>query len=484
MKLMTLNLWVGHSLIAGNIPVDKVPLSKYNPIPEHYKADVESFGIFDNSSANYNTFYPDINPEDLLPKDGEFVFPTFRLLSNVVVNRNSSPVEFPEDVLKASMKLMVGQTVYPDHEQTTANAIGVVVDVFWQEAYKDGKNKIPAGMNGILKIDGKANPRIARGVMMDPPSIHSNSVTVSFTWEKSHPEMDNNEFMNKLGTYDKKGNLIRRIANKIIAYHETSLVPHGADPYAKKIGEDNHIVLPEYAFIKDQKLKSIDFRSERSVSDYKTLEEIPGSEMLSLPASTLVHLSLQDTNPKNPKNMKDVLTFLAIQLAIKSEELNEENYQEMVKTALAVLQEKTTTAETQIATLQGELATANTTIETLTTDKAGLQETINTHVSAKLTEIRDGAKKYYKLAFGEKAEDAILANIDNATEEAAAALLSQYKTTVEEKMPLTCQDCGSVKVSRKSSTENPPKTDEDEFEDLQDKVHQPKKHIWSEPAKK
>lgn len=109
------------------------------------------------------------------------------------------PTDFSKNgVLKASMKLMLGQTVNCDHETSIGNAIGSVSQVMWQEGYTDGKFKIPAGINGVLKIDGKSNPRIARGILMEPPSIHSNSVTVQFRWDKSHPELDNNEFWENL----------------------------------------------------------------------------------------------------------------------------------------------------------------------------------------------------------------------------------------------------------------------------------------------
>jgi len=68
--------------------------------------------------------------------------------------------------------------------------------------------------------------------MMDPPSIHSNSVTVRFNHVMSHPEL-NEEFWNLAGTKDKKVT-IHLIADEITSYKETSFVNHGADPYAQK----------------------------------------------------------------------------------------------------------------------------------------------------------------------------------------------------------------------------------------------------------
>ena len=181
-------------------------------------------------------------------EDEEFIEPMFRLLSETIVSKNWNPTDFGQNgVLKASMKMLLGQTVNCDHETNIGNAIGAVSQVMWQESYKDGSFTIPAGINGILKIDGKANPRIARGILMEPPSIHSNSVTVQFKWDKSHPQMEDNEFYQKLGTYDSKGVMVRRIVTEIVRYLETSLVSHGADSFAQKIGSDGKIINPTFA---------------------------------------------------------------------------------------------------------------------------------------------------------------------------------------------------------------------------------------------
>lgn len=82
---------------------------------------------------------------------------------------------------------------------------------------------------------------------MEPPSIHSNSVTVQFKWDKSHPQMEDNEFYQKLGTYDSKGVMVRRMVTEIVRYLETSLVSHGADSFAQKIGSDGKIINPTFA---------------------------------------------------------------------------------------------------------------------------------------------------------------------------------------------------------------------------------------------
>lgn len=249
-KLDFLTVGQGHTIMAGYVPSVIKPeefsenFYKWSKIS---KESVEKLGFF-GSDIDYNTYYPDLKAEDLKPKDDEFIEPMFRLLSATIVSKNYNPTDFSAPgVLKASMKMLLGQTVNCDHSTDIGNAIGSVSQVIWQEAYKEGNFTIPAGINGVLKIDGKANPRIARGILMDPPSIHSNSVTVQFKWDKSHPELDDREFYEKLGTYDAKGNMVRRMVTEVVRYLETSLVSHGADTFAQKIGSDGKIINPDFA---------------------------------------------------------------------------------------------------------------------------------------------------------------------------------------------------------------------------------------------
>ena len=248
-------LSAAHSLMVSDVPeivIDAHSLSEnfYKGtvnFSEDPKKSLERFGMW-GGTLNVNQFMPEVTSEMLKPKDSDFIEPMFRMLSAAIVAKKYNPTEFPEAVLKESMPLLVGQSVNLDHETDVANAIGAVKSVEWQEAYQDEKTGvvIPAGINGIMKIDGLSNPRIARGIQMDPPSIHSNSVTVEFAWEPSHSFEDIWEFYSKLGTYTENGELIRRVVTKIISYKETSLVWHGADPFAQLI-KSGKLNSPAYA---------------------------------------------------------------------------------------------------------------------------------------------------------------------------------------------------------------------------------------------
>ena len=160
----------GHSLMVSHVP-EKVASGSLSD--NFYKAtkkdkeSIERFGMW-GGSLNFNSFSPEVTPEMLKPKDEEFIEPMFRMLSSTVVSKNYNPTYFSAEVLRESMPLLVGQTINLDHDMDVGNAIGAVKSVEWQDSYEVDGIIIPSGINGIFKIDGMSNPRIARGIMIDP----------------------------------------------------------------------------------------------------------------------------------------------------------------------------------------------------------------------------------------------------------------------------------------------------------------------------
>lgn len=447
----------GHTIMAGYIPEAvgaKAFSENYykwkNPTPD----SIAQFGFW-GGDIDYNTYYPNLDKSELTPKDEEFIEPMFRLLSETIVSKNWNPTDFGQNgVLKASMKMLLGQTVNCDHETNIGNAIGAVSQVMWQESYKDGSFTIPAGINGILKIDGKANPRIARGILMEPPSIHSNSVTVQFKWDKSHPQMEDNEFYQKLGTYDSKGVMVRRIVTEIVRYLETSLVSHGADSFAQKIGSDGKIINPTFA--KRTWASYEEYRDDKSkqyfFTDYK-------SDLTSYQEKNDTQGSFNDNdandNHSNKNNMnEELLKFL--------ESLFGDNM-------LTLEEGKEMNQENVIACIQTLVSSRNelqTSVDNLTTEKTSLTEQItnlNAEV-ANLTEmatvgknhiasLRENAVGTYKKLMGENADETIVTML-NAETTGITTLISltkDYQARLEEKFPLTCAKCGSKDVNRASS---------------------------------
>lgn len=446
-------LSAGHSIMVGNVPkgVDTDSLSK-----NYFKAakvDISKYGLF-SSDIDYNTYFPDVTKKDFNPETDEFIEPVFRLLSNCIVSKNYTPTEFPEDVLKESIPLLIGQTVNCDHETNIGNAIGSVKEAFWQDSYQiDGKD-IPGGINGILKIDGKANPRIVRGIMMEPPSIHSNSVTVQFEWKPSHNFENPWEFWDKLGTYDENGEMIRRIVTKIISYKETSLVSHGADPYAQKLDKNGKIINPGYAdsvynsFSEEVKEKIC----SGSVCDY----DYKGDYGIALMHNTSIinNNKEEDLNVKPNKNVssmnKELQEFLEKLFGENMLSLSEGN---SASIDLALSEVKRIITEnnqfkSHVSSLQNEI---NILKEAAETNKPFI-----TMGKDYFSELKNSTMAAYKKIVGEGKEDAnIIALIEGVDSVSTLkSLRSSYESQLEEKFPLHCDDCGSNNISRASSISN------------------------------
>ena len=448
----------GHSILVGNLP-EPVDAQEFNEkFYEWHKPTQESIqqlGFF-GGNINYHTYYPELKEEDLKPKEEEFIEPVFRLLSATIVSKNWMPTDFGYgDVLKRSIKLMLGQTVNCDHETAIGNAIGAVSKVMWQEAYKDGNIFVPAGMNGVLKIDGKANPRIARGILMEPPSIHSNSVTVQFAWDKSHPDMSDQDFWDKIGTYDSKGNMVRRVVTNIVRYLETSLVSHGADAYAQKIGEDGKIINPGFAN-----------RTWNSYSEYK--KESPkvytfqDSKELTKQDKNLddtLHLDNKDpknSEPKNNSKMNELQQFLEklfgdnmLQLG-EGQEASVELALQLVKTNISEL----TSLKEQITTKDNEITSLKSSIASKDTEIANLNE-LATVGKNHIISLRESTVATYKKLAGEHVDETIVTMINAETTglQTLMSLKKDYEARLDEKFPLHCAKCGSHDINRASSSE-------------------------------
>lgn len=453
----------GHTIMAGYIP-DAIGAQTFSE--NYYKWKIPTpdtiaqFGFW-GGDIDYNTYYPNLDKSELTPKDEEFIEPMFRLLSETIVSKNWNPTDFSQNsVLKSSMRMLLGQTVNCDHETNIGNAIGAVSQVMWQDSYKDGAFSIPGGINGILKIDGKANPRIARGILMEPPSIHSNSVTVQFKWDKSHPQMEDNEFYQKLGTYDAKGVMVRRVVTEIVRYMETSLVSHGADSFAQKIGSDGKIINPTFA--KRTWASYEEYRDDESkqyfFTDYKS--DISSFQERDDTQSSFNDIDDQEDNHNSNKDnmnkeLKEFLESLFKGDGMLSLEEGKEMNQETVIACIQNLVSSKTELQTQVSNLTTEKTSLTEQITNLNAEVANLKE-MSTVGKNHIASLREEAVGTYKKLMGDKADDTIITMLNAETTglTTIVSLTKDYKTRLEEKFPMVCSSCGSHDVSRASSLED------------------------------
>lgn len=443
-----LTLGSGHSILTvkpsmvGEAIAEKAILEK--PL-----TDTQSFGLF-GGGLNYNTYYPDVDPAKLMPTDDEFIEPIYRLLSECIISKYY-PTDFSKNnVLKNSMHLLVGQTINCDHDTEVGNAIGAVKSTMWQESYKLPNGQvIPAGINGVMKIDAKANPRIARGIMMDPPAIHSNSVTVMFKWEKSHIELSDEEFYDKLGSYDKSGRLICREVTEIVNFSETSLVSNGADPFAKQI-RDGRIVLPEkslrsYSFSSDPVMKH-----QAIFSDFK--REIHMDTMKnSLVVGEAEHLESKSIINNKQNEMNELQEFLA---SIFGDGVLSLTEGQEVSSELALTQVRGMVSE--LAQLRSDVSSRDTQITSLNETVSNLQLEVSQNKplaeygALAMSELRTTTLENYRKI--NTTEDEVIVNLINTGDSRSVTSLNKsYTAQLEEKYPLSCGKCGSTHVSRAST---------------------------------
>jgi hypothetical protein len=455
---------------------------------------LESLGFL--SGADGNAFFPDLKASDLAPKPEDFVTENFRLLSATIVAGGSwRATDFSDEkVLKASVGLLARKPMYYNHNTDPLDWVGIVDSTSWGAGYtaEDG-TKVPGGINGVVAIDAKTNPKLARGVLAK--IIYSNSVTVLFDWEPSHEFADEYSFMNAVGSVAKDGRMVTRKVTKIYDYHESSLVYLGADPFAKMIDESGQLHNVDTSSVvslsKELQDKVADLFTQGKYEAEKNaaLKELYDKERKYEATACLsknVVLSLSKTtetqnltNPKvpamNPQLFALLLSVFGLPADTTQESLTKEQIdafsakipkpnQKVIDTeALTALQADSTS----LAEIKPKLETAEASVLTLTKEK----ETLDTKVKeleplAKVGEQfvehkRSELVRLYSLGMDGKPDQAVLDLFKEAKPDAMDGLLNQYTKGVTAKFGGKCKKCDSTEFEFRStvSAETEPKVE-------------------------
>jgi hypothetical protein len=172
--------------------------------------------------------------DELLPKPEDYYYKDYRAISATLAPCYGLDFSKP-GVLEAAVPMLKGQTVYKDHWFYSVDGwVGVVSETAW-DAKGDQVGGGIAGINAKLKLDSKKDPMLIRGVAMEPPAIHSCSVTVLFEFEFSHPDLvEQGRFWQLLGE-EVDGQVVRLIVTLILGFWELSLVFQGAQEENKQV---------------------------------------------------------------------------------------------------------------------------------------------------------------------------------------------------------------------------------------------------------
>lgn len=457
------------------------------------------FGMFDSSNYRQNNVNP--NLADAIPKEEDFLPFWFRHISATIVGAYTwKATEFPEKVLKKSTPMLSLKPVYVNHDLQISNIVAGIGQTKWSPGFKTSDGiQVPGGIDAPIWVDGKLHPDICRKLAAYPvPHIQSVSVTVTYEWEPSHAfeDRDGNEdtwlFESRIGQMV-DGEMVRRVATEILEYYETSLVWAGADPFAKILNEKGEpINIEKSAIIGMEKFKDdplIDLYKSQNryfVNDscFSIVKKIDLQRTLIGKITKTENFSQsikqKDTN-SNSKTVKmdELINFLADKLNVKPDEVTKEMLEKYILLPIADhssfmnLQKAVGTIE-QFNALKAAKETAEGEVVTLKADKAALEtektknEPLVNFAKDRLKTAKEEALRLLKLSkAGEEPDASIVSLITRAETEqdfqTLNGLILQYGGKAFDTFEGKCSECGSEKITFRSSKQTDPDPKDEQF---------------------
>jgi hypothetical protein len=330
---------------------------------------------------------------DIQP-DERYIYPRFRALSKIIVPGYWLNFTIG-DVLKNSTAMLAKQTVYPNHNRDINLWLGVVAKAEWNESGE------PQGIDVTLMIDKIENPKVAQGLIMNPPAIHSGSVGFNYKWQRSHPDLE--YFWDKLGA-SIDGRMVTIDITEITGYDEFSLVYQGGDPNAKIQGFAQGLSAHTGTKPPVPDPNSITPDSQTQLSSATDGTKNPSSQS---PAP----------NPQTALNPKEE--------TMKISELQAQSLGFLSKPIELVSQ----------ADLDAFIGNVTAKLQELTVEKAKLTELAKLGESS-LTELRKDAERHYRLVAGEGLDHDLLKLIASGPIDQVKSLGASYKLLAERMHPL------------------------------------------------
>ena len=458
--------------------------------------DVDQYNNMSTESFNINLKdieQPSLDnmgvPDDMIPKPEDFLYAPFRLLSATMVAAGSwRSTMFPAKVLKKATGMLLKKGVFTDHDDRPKNWTGYVAKTMWQNATQQNGKTIPGGINGLLAIDTtiERNRDIAKGIVSG--AVYSNSVGIQFYYKMSHDYETPWEFSDKVGTMHEDGRMVHLEVTEIVDIHETSLVYLGADPYAKRIGNDGLINIDNggvYEGLTKDSTKLL-FKKEYETNKFNIPCGLHENVLLLTGKKDSTNFVANNQNTEIDMNEKILAALLTKFGVSKVEDLTEEFIKDFGKQetstlsavkslALTKVQESNTAIDSVNLNkfVESHVFVSSTELEGLKQSGSkieGLETKITELEAAKVTlsanaelgeeflnSQRDLAKKYFRLdklnKVGAEEIETICGMFDKASPTELQALIKQHGLTIGGQFSYTCGDCGSPKFKFQSSKE-------------------------------
>lgn len=345
----------------------------------------------------------------LSPTEADYIYIPVRALTAACVQ--SDTINFGHlggKALQEAVTKFNDLPVLKDHQFSVDNWIGRTQGAFWDTSTPGA----PPGVTLMMKVDAKADPKCARGLVSG--MLDSVSVTVQFDFEPSHPNMKPEDFFWKMGEVV-DGKTVQALVTDVTRLYELSVVWQGADVYAKSVKEDGI--------------------------------HTPG----------LSHQLPTQPTPKEELPMKNLAKRLGLAEGDHSEEQLMAALEDSFKAAA-------TTLETQVTALKAEVETKDAAVTALTTEVTELKAAVEpikaeletlkpkaTLGDTFLSEQRAEAARLYAIVSDGKQDASLAKLISEASLETAKGFIATFGPQAEAIAPLCCQSCGSKSVSRKAS---------------------------------
>lgn len=428
------------------------------------------------------------------PKEEDYSFFWFRHISATIVGPGTwKATDFTKgNVLKNSTSLLEGVPAYTNHLQWVGHEIGIVGSPEYQAATRrDGKN-IPGGINAPFIIDKKLQPELVRKLKgLYGSSIDAVSVAVDFEWSPSHDFENDSDFYWHLGEMikgeDGESTMVRRVAENILTYGESSMVWKGADPYAKKLSEDKSIVNPElYRTIEHGKFDAALYQQQKEAwykeyiqkRKYYCFDSPDRRKTLILDTRMGVN-TLQDKSFSNPSNalimneQDAIIAFVAAQIGVDAKELTLAMAKEKLGGGAppainggGVSQEDFTALTNERDTLKASLDSTSSQLEQVTTERDSLQASITenqefTEFGQKnLSAKRDQAKQLYTAFSKGNPNQLILDELDSCSLAHLEAKISMFGGDLYQAFNAHADENGKIRL--KSSQQGNQEHQEDD----------------------